>query len=110
MSALKFGKYKGQEPRDVARTKEGRGWLAWWLAQPQDPKYAASNLSLIKEAREALALYQGAEATHSVIVAPTAPTSDFKPKVWDDDVIGEIQDKLDQILSVCEDIADKQNG
>ena len=47
---LRFGKYKGQTPDQIASTDKGKGWIRWYLDTPMNEQY----LSQEKETRNQL--------------------------------------------------------
>jgi uncharacterized protein (DUF3820 family) len=51
MAILKFGKYKGQDIADVAKTNDGLQYLQWLSENTdvKDPKYGKSNQALLDD-------------------------------------------------------------
>jgi len=53
---LKFGKYRGQDISEVAKTNEGLQYLQWLSENTdvKDPKYGASNAKLLEAIHKAM--------------------------------------------------------
>lgn len=61
MPKLTFGKYKGREIDDIAKTKSGREYLAWLVEQPcSDPKWQEQTDNRNNYIRKAMGIYEDA--------------------------------------------------